>query len=96
MGTSTYDSTPHRRIPVPHRWINRELIVAEPGNGVPMLLNPTAARIWRLLEDWAEPETVQQTLREDFADVDNEQLAADIRAALELMLREGLIERGAL
>ena len=81
----------HRRVPV--RAFGEKLIVARPGDGAPVVMEPNAALVWRCLDDWTTASEIDAHLAEAFPAVaEGERLAA--RTTILAMLQDdGLVER---
>jgi hypothetical protein len=58
-----------RRRAVPSRRLGDQLVVARPLDGAPVVLAPTAAIIWRVLDDWTTPDGIDLRLAEVFPDI---------------------------
>jgi hypothetical protein len=56
-------------------------------------LNRTGYRIWQLLQEGSDPSAIEDRLREEF-EVDPAVAANELRALLERLTSEGLIEEG--
>ena len=83
-----------RRRRVPTRTLVDRLIVARPLDGAPVVLAPTAAVIWRLLDGWTSTEAVDRGLADAFPDVSEQERVEARTEILAMLHREDLLERG--
>ena len=70
---------------VPSRQLGDKLVVARPLDGAPVVLAPTAAVVWRTLDDWTTASEIDRLLAEVFPGVaahDREAAGAQILVAL--------------
>jgi len=81
----------HRRVPV--RAFGEKLIVARPGDGAPVVMEPNATLVWRCLDDWTTTSEIDARLAAAFPAVaDGERITA--RSTILTMLQDdGLVER---
>jgi hypothetical protein len=71
-----------------------ELIVARPRDGAPVVMESTAALVWRQLDDWVTADEIDHRLAEQFPEVSEDDRVA---ARVEILTRlrdDDLIERG--
>lgn len=71
-----------RHRPVPSRQLGDKVVVARPQDGAPVVLAPTAAVVWRVLDDWTTHVAIDHRLAELFPDI----AAHDRRAARDQIL----------
>jgi len=78
---------------VPFRAFGDWLIVARPIDGAATILEPTAAVVWRQLDDWTTQQDIDRSLAHAFPTVSTaERLAARIQI-LEGFRADDLVER---
>lgn len=82
-----------RRRLVPTRAVGDRLVVARPSDGAPVVLPPTAALIWRVLDGWVSPAEIDRALAAAFADVPEPERTAARVDVLAMLDRDGLLER---
>lgn len=88
---TTTNETPLRRVStLPHQKLNDEVLVVDPRTREVHLLNPTATRIWDLLETPHTPDELVAILTAEF-DASPEQLRADLDALLGELASKGLV-----
>ncbi len=81
----------HRRVPT--RTFANRVIVARPLDGTALVLGPTAASVWRLLDSWVSTSEVDAGLGVRFPDVPEHDRLRSSREILALLDDEGLLER---
>jgi hypothetical protein len=81
----------HRRVPV--RVFGDTLIVARPSDGASVEMASTAARVWRLLDDWTTPAGIDRRLAEAFPEVAEADRVAARTEILRLLWDDDLLER---
>jgi hypothetical protein len=81
-----------RRPEVLVRELDREAVLLDVASGVYFGLNETGFRVLELLDGDRTVEQVEEALADEFA-VDRETLRCDVRAILEALVSEGLVER---
>ena len=69
------------------------LIVARPSDGAPVVLDVTAAVVWRLLDDWATAGDVDRCLGHAFPEVTLEERRSAWTAMLAALEADDLVER---
>jgi hypothetical protein len=82
-----------RHRPVPERSLGDEVIVARPGDGVPLVLECTAAAVWRQLDGWVGTDDIDRGLAARFPEVSRDERVAVRREILIMLVDEGLVER---
>lgn len=78
---------------VPERAIGDKIVVARPDDGSPVVLAPTAAIIWRALDDWTTPVEVGKLLAAVFPTVSDTDRTDAVADAIALLAADDLIER---
>jgi hypothetical protein len=81
-----------RRPKVLVRELDREAVVLDVASGRYFVLNETGLRLLDLLDGERTVEQVEAALADEF-EVDRETLARDVRAIVEALVSEGLVER---
>src|SRR5262245_27682256 len=81
----------HRRVPV--RVFGLKIIVARPRDGAPVVLGPTAAVVWRLMDEWTSTEDLDHGLATTYSDEADEDRAATRVELVDLLEDDDLIER---
>jgi Coenzyme PQQ synthesis protein D (PqqD) len=82
------DATPHKDV-VARRLGDRTVVVNLRTNRI-YELNPTAARLWELLEAGCERGRIEQTLLEEY-DADHAKVRREVDVTLATLSKEGLI-----
>ena len=72
------------------RRLNDETVIAHLGTNRIYTLNATGARLWELLEEGHDRETIEQKMCAEF-DVTPRELAAEVERVLESLRAEGLV-----
>jgi hypothetical protein len=83
-----------RRRPVPLRALGDSVIVARPGDGSPVVLAPTAAFVWRLLDGPTTEADIDRRLADAFPAVTEPERATALAQILDILWDDGLLERG--
>jgi hypothetical protein len=78
---------------VPSREVDDKVIAARPTDGAPVVLAPTAAIVWRLLDGWTNPNDIDVRLTEVFPDVEATDRQAARAAILDALSNDDLLER---
>jgi hypothetical protein len=86
-------ATAVRRRRVPARAFGTKLIVARPRDGAPVVLEATAAVVWRRTEDWTTLLEIVADLGEAFPGVEEEERRTAAREILRQLEDDDLIER---
>jgi hypothetical protein len=81
----------HRR--TPERVLGDEVIVARPRDGMPVVFEPTAALVWKLLDDWSTTDDIDHRLADRFPEVSQEERVAARVEVLTMLRDEDLVER---
>ena len=74
------------------RRLDEETVLVHLGTNRIFTLNATAARLWELLQEGHDCETIERRMRAEF-DVDGAELAREIESVLESLRAEALIMR---
>lgn len=82
-----------RRRPVPSRELIDLTIVARPADGTPVVLAPTAATVWKALEDWITTDEIDRRLEAAFPDVSEFDRHSARQQVLITLEEEGLVEQ---
>lgn len=82
-----------RCVDVPERNVGPHTVVARPGDGIPLVLGPTAALVWRLAVDWTTPEALDRSLAQQYPDVGVQERSETLDTILSILDNEGLLER---
>jgi hypothetical protein len=82
-----------RRRRVPQRVFGSKLVVARPRDGAPVVMAPTAAVVWQVLDDWTTPGEMDRRLAEAFPDVPEEDRVTARIEILRVLQDDDLIER---
>ena len=82
-----------RRRRLPTRVVGDTVIVARPRDGAPVTMTSAAALVWRLLDDWMTPSSIDARLAEAFPRVAAEERATTGNAILKTLLIDDLLER---
>lgn len=101
MGQTRHDCAPPRAEPqlrhrvVPSRELGTKLVVARPRDGAPVVLAPTAAAVWRLLDAWTTVGDIDSGLAETFPEVAaTDRIEARVAILAALSDDDLLLERG--
>ena len=82
-----------RRRPVPVRSLDDKVIVARPADGSPIVLAPTAARVWQLLADWTTADAIDRVFADSFPEVPEAERLAARAEILRILSDDDLVER---
>ena len=78
---------------VPLRAIAEGVIVARPSDGAAVIMQATAAVVWRALDDWTTSGAIDRTLAETYPAVSAAERVAARAEILETLRRDDLLER---
>jgi hypothetical protein len=78
---------------VPFRVLGDKLVVARPRDGAPVVLAPTAAFVWRILDGWTTPRAIDRRIAEAFPEVDATDRMTARTEILEMLRDDDLVER---
>jgi hypothetical protein len=81
----------HRTVPT--RVVDDKVVAARPSDGAPVVLAPTAAMVWRLLDDWTSEEQLRCRLAELFPHVSGAERTATLAAILNALSNDDLLDR---
>ncbi len=79
---------------VPWRQIGDKIVVARPVDGAPVVLAPTAAVVWRGLDDWTGEDGLDLRLAQIFPDIAASERESARSQILVALADDGLLERG--
>jgi hypothetical protein len=77
---------------VPERQFGSKLIVARPPDGAPVVLDATAAHIWRRMDGWNTPAAIDRDVAETFPDVPEDERVAARTKILRMLQDDDLLE----
>ena len=78
---------------VPWRQVGDKVIAARPSDGAPVVLAPTAAVVWHLLDNWTTTNAIDVRLEGDFPNVTAIDRVAARAAILDALSNDDLVER---
>jgi hypothetical protein len=78
---------------VPSRAVGTSVVVARPGDGAPVVLPATAARVWTLLDEWTTPGELEVRLAREHPDMAAADRSETLTHLLDSLHDEGLLER---
>ncbi len=81
-----------RHITVPERRVGRQLVVAQPNTGAPIVLNETAMVMWELMGTWRHTSEVAASLGEIYPDIPPASLFAAVNTVIAALEEAGLLE----
>lgn len=81
-----------RRRGRPHRVVADRVVLARPGSGEAIALDPASSVVWRFLDDWRRADECAEALAQAFPAVADGERAAALDAMLELLSKEGLVD----
>lgn len=68
------------------------MVVAGAADGTALLLQPTAACVWRALAEWTDDLDLERVLADQYPQVDAGVRVGALETILEMLLREGILE----
>ena len=80
-----------RSRPVVHRSVGTNVVIGRPADGSAIVLNESAAAVWRLAATWVEPSALARELTARYP-TSADEVRRGVDAALELLIAEELLD----